>query len=233
MNFAVILSGGVGSRMRADGFPKQYIEILGKPVLMYCLETFQAAPEIDKIIIVADESWHNDIRTWMTGSHITKFAAFAKPGASRQGSIFNGLQVCMDMGAGEKDNAVIHDGVRPLASQALISGCVSAMEEYDGCLPVVPVTDTTYVSQDGREVFGLLDRSTLFSGQSPEVFRLKAYYEINKRTSEAERDSIRGAAELAYRNGMKIGLVPGDYFNFKLTTATDLDRFRAVLENKQ
>lgn len=232
MNYAVILSGGVGSRMRADGFPKQYIEILGKPVLMYCLETFQAAPEIDKIIIVADESWHDDIRSWLTGSHITKFAAFAQPGASRQGSIYSGLQACADMGAGEEDNAVVHDGVRPLASQKLIADCVAAMAEYEGCLPVVPVTDTTYVSQDGREVSGLLDRSTLFSGQSPEVFRLMPYYEINKNASEAERDSIRGAAELAYRHGMKIGLVPGDYFNFKLTTATDLDRFRAVLENK-
>lgn len=232
MNYALILSGGVGSRMRADGFPKQYIEILGKPVLMYCLETFQAAPEIDKIIIVADETWHEDIRNWMASSNITKFATFATPGASRQGSIYNGLQVCMDMNPGERDNVVIHDGVRPLVSQSLISGCVALMEKYDACLPVVPVTDTTYVSQNGEEVSGLLDRSTLFSGQSPEVFRLLPYYEINKNATAEERDSIRGAAELAYRYGLRIGLFPGDYFNFKLTTATDLDRFRAVLENK-
>ena len=231
MNIALILSGGVGSRMRSDGFPKQYIEIHGKPILMYTLEKFQTCPVIDRIVVVADPAWQSDIRAWVARDGIAKFAGFAQPGTSRQGSILNGLEVCMTLAAGEADGVIIHDGVRPLVSHALIGDCLAALKDYDGSMPVLAVTDTTYVSEDGKHISNLLDRSTLFAGQSPEAFRLRPYYEINKSVSAEELENTRGTTEIAYKHGMNVCLIPGDYGNFKLTTPTDLDRFRAALED--
>ena len=234
MNIAVILSGGVGSRMRADGFPKQYIPVKEKPVLMYTLEKYQASPAIDKIVIVADPVWHGDIRAWMENAGITKFADFALPGTSRQGSVYNGLKACAALAASEETaNVAIHDGVRPLVSLELIAACMDALGEYDGCMPVLAVTDTTYLSQDGMHIAGLLDRSTLFSGLTPEAFRLWPFLRIHENASEEELENTRGSTEIAYKHGMNMRLIPGEYSNFKLTTPTDLDRFRAILEDTQ
>lgn len=233
MNFALILSGGVGSRMRSDGFPKQYIEVKDKPILLYTLEKFQTCPAIDKLVIVADPTWQEQISAWMAQSGISKFAAFANPGESRQESIFSGLSACMELSQSEADGVIIHDGVRPLVSHGLITACLDALAEYDGSMPVLPVTDTTYLSQDGKHISGLLDRSTLFSGQSPEAFRLHPYYRINQASSKQELAATRGTTEIAYRHNFNIRLIPGEYGNFKLTTPTDLDRFRALLEENK
>ncbi len=231
MNVALILSGGVGSRMRSDGFPKQYIQVNGKPILVYTLQKFQSSPAIDKIVVVADPAWQSDICTWLAAESITKFAAFAQPGTSRQGSVYNGLQACAALASAETVNVAIHDGVRPLVSLELIAACLDTLKEYDGCMPVLSVTDTTYVSQDGKHISGLLDRSTLFSGQTPEAFRLQPYLEINKNASAEELENTRGSTEIAYKHGLNIRLIPGEYSNYKLTTPTDLERFRTSLED--
>ena len=94
MNYAVILSGGVGSRMRQDGFPKQYIEIYGKPILIYTLERFNNNALVDKIIIVAAEQWREKIFEWIDIYGINKFVEIANAGNTRQESILNGLEVC-------------------------------------------------------------------------------------------------------------------------------------------
>ncbi len=230
MNIAVILSGGTGSRMRTDGFPKQYIEVNGKPILLYTLEKFDTCPCIDKIIVVADVNWHNAITQWTQQSKLEKFAGFALPGSSRQESIFHGLQACMALSQKDDDCVIIHDGVRPLVSHSLIEACFRELDTYDGCMPVLAVTDTVYYSEDSHTITSLLDRNKLFAGQSPEAFRLKKYYAINEAASPEELANIRGTTEIAYQNGHKISLIPGEYSNFKLTTPTDLDRFKAMLE---
>ena len=148
----------------------------------------------------------------------------------RQESIFSGLSVCMAQSQKDDDGVIIHDGVRPLLSHDLITACLDALQDYDGSMPVLPVTDTTYLSQDGKHISGLLDRSTLFSGQAPEAFRLHAYYRINQAATKQELAETRGTTEIAYRHNFNIRLIPGEYGNFKLTTPTDLDRFRAILE---
>ena len=230
MNFAIILSGGIGSRMRTDGFPKQYIEINGKPILLYTLEKFEKTNCVDKIVIVADDKWHSNIKNWILKFGInSKFAGFAKPGNSRQRSILNGLEFCKMLSHSETDNVIIHDGVRPCVTEDLIKACLDACSEYDGCMPVIPVTDTIYYSEDGKEITNLLDRSKLFAGQAPEAFRFNKYYEINKSADLEEIENTKGTTEIAYRNGLNIRLIPGEYANFKLTTPTDLERFKTVL----
>lgn len=232
MNYAVILSGGIGTRMNTNGFPKQYLKVQGKPILFYPLETFDKTECIDKIIIVANEIWREDIRGWLAEYGIQKFDRFADPGESRQGSILNGLLACMETSASDKDRVIIHDGVRPLVSSALITECFRQLDEHDGCMPVLHINDTVYQSFDGKSISTLLDRSTLFKGQSPETFHLWAFTELNRSVSAEELNATRGTSEIAFRHGMDVALIDGEDTNFKLTTPADMAQFESIVSGQ-
>ena len=227
MNYAVILSGGVGSRMGNKDLPKQYMLAQGKPVLVYTLEQFEACPEVDEIIVVANPKWADQIWNWAKEYGITKLTKIAEPGPTRQESLLNGMLCC----AGNEDNDVvlIHDAARPLVSVDLISRCVAALPGYDAVLPVLEMKDTIYQSVDGQVVSGLAERSILFCGQSPEVFYLKKYLQLNLQATQQELESTRGGCEIAFRNGLKVGMILGEDYNFKLTTPADIDRLMIYL----
>ena len=84
MNYAIILSGGIGTRMQMGDFPKQYLEVEKKPILLYTLEQFQKSSAVEKIVIVAADAWREKIRGWMEEDGITKFLAFADAVDTRQ-----------------------------------------------------------------------------------------------------------------------------------------------------
>lgn len=233
MNYAVILSGGIGTRMRMDGFPKQYIEVNHKPILVYTLEIFEKSLEIDQIVIVAADKWKEKILEWASLYQIHKLFKIVLPGETRQESILNGLEACMETSKGFSDRVIIHDAVRPLVSNNLISACLSALNEYEGCMPVLPVNDTIYQSENGNIISNLLDRNTLFAGQAPEAFRLRTYIEINRNATKEELENTKGTSEIAYKHGLRIGLIPGEDMNFKLTTPADLERFRVIKKNRE
>ena len=229
MNYAVILSGGIGTRMRDDGFPKQYIKVKNKPILIYTLEKFETCEAIDEIIVVAAKEWSDTIYNWKNTYGISKLQSVTCGGETRQESILNGLKVCVGDQRNMQDNVIIHDAVRPLVSTALITSCLNTLDDYDGCMPILPLNDTVYMSTNGTEISQLLDRSLLFAGQAPEAFRLWKYYEINCNTDIEELKKIRGTTELAYKNDLKIKLVKGEDTNFKLTTPADLQRFEMII----
>lgn len=225
MIYAIILAGGIGSRMNMPGDPKQYLVVKDKPIIMYSIEAFQHTEEIDKIIVVAAEKWKPSIKEWMNVYSISKFADVAEPGKNRQESIFSGLKKCIAMSQSEDDLVIVHDAVRPLITSELIRNCIDALEDNDACMPIIPVKDTIYCSSDGNHISGLLDRNILYAGQTPEGFKLKKYYDINTNASEEERSLTRGSSEIAYKKGMNVKLIPGDENNFKITTGFDYHRF--------
>ena len=228
MNFAVILAGGTGTRM-GQATPKQYLEVEGKPVLMYTLEKFQACEAIHQIVIVADMVWHEQIRQWLDQYGITKFLGFAEPGVNRQESIFSGLSACKTHSVSEKDIVVVHDAARALVSSKLISELVSALDGYDGCMAVLPMKDAIFFSNTGNTVDEIVDRNKLYSAQTPECFYLLPYWDINNRTAPEDRAKIMGNYELAFQYGWNIHPYPGEENNFKLTTPGDIDRMVSLL----
>lgn len=220
-NAALVLAGGVGSRMNMGSFPKQYLMVDDRPVLDYCLCTFQEIQTVDAIVIVADVSWRDFISQWLEKSKITKFVAFADPGETRQFSIFNGLEV-IEAQMPDCENVIIHDSARPLISAELICACFQGLQEAEGVMPVLPVKDTCYQSLDGKTISGFLPRSQLFAGQAPEAFRLKPYLELHRTLPREVLLEISGSSELAYKHGLKVAMIPGEERNFKITTQDDL-----------
>lgn len=227
MTHALVLSGGRGTRLGSI-IPKQYIKVNDRCVISYCLDTLSCSKYIDTIRIVADRQWHGVITDCLKKYDAAgKFRGFSKPGENRQLSIFNGLDDIMEY-ADVSDTVFIHDAARPMLSESLIKSCVSAVKEHDGTLPVLPMKDTIYLSEDGKTVSSLLSRGRVFAGQAPEVFVLGRYYEANRALLPDKILEINGSAEPAVMAGMDIAMIPGDEDNFKITTLTDLQRFEQI-----
>ncbi len=193
-------------------------------IITHCLQIFGDHPQVDGIWIVADERWHEEIYTQMPETVIEKFKGYVAPGANRQRSILNGLEAVISS-TNDSDIVIIHDAVRPLVSESLISACVEACSRHDGVLPVLPMKDTVYWGE-GEHITSLLNRDKIYSGQAPEAFRLKKYYEANRNLIADGIDRINGSTEPAVMAGMDIVMIQGDEENFKITTPADLERFK-------
>ena len=236
MTIALILSGGTGTRLGAE-IPKQYIEVNGRTILSYCLETLLVHSEIDGVQIVADPSWQQavleDVEK-ITGKDtdlLHKFRGFSSPGATRQLSILSGLTDVLTYASAE-DIVLIHDAARPCLSADMISRGIASCTGHDGVLPVLPMKDTVYLSEDGKVVSSLLNRSQVFAGQAPEFFVLGKYYEANQSLLPDKIFAINGSTEPAILAGLDIAMIPGEEGNFKITTMADLERFKQIICTK-
>ncbi len=229
MNIAIVLAGGIGTRLGGD-IPKQYIEVAGKPIISYCLDKFEKHILIDNIVIVAAEMWQDYILSWIVKDNLNKFSGFAPAGNSRQHSIVNGMLKAKSIGATASDNIIIHDAARPNISETIISKCIESLSDYDGTMPVLPVKDTIYLSENGESITSLLNRDQLYAGQAPESFKYGKYFEIHDGLTEDDLLKVRGSSEIAYRHGLKIRMIPGDEHNYKITTKEDLNKFIREME---
>lgn len=227
MNYAIILSGGTGSRMMGLDVPKQYYQVDGRSVLSYCVEAVSRSEAISRYLIVAAEEWRDAILRELS---VEKFYAFADPGRNRQESILHGLRVLREI-ARDDDIVLIQDAARPLTSQSLLNSCVEAARatDADGAMPVLPMKDTVYYSADGSRIDSLLEREKILAGQAPEAFVYGAYLRANESLPEEELLKINGSSEPAVKAGMRIAMVPGDERNIKITTTEDLKTFARVI----
>lgn len=238
MNYALILSGGTGSRLKGIDIPKQYYKVRGRTVISYCMETIEKSEMIHAYIIVAADEWKEEILreteeiSRIKDSFGAKLKGFAKPGENRQMSILNGLRV-LGHDAGGEDIVLVQDAARPCTSCELIRRCIEAAEKAgaDGAMPVLKMKDTVYYSKDGTRIDSLLERDKILAGQAPEAFVYGAYLWANEALTKEELLRINGSSEPAVKAGLSIALVDGEEENFKITTAEDLRRFTKIMED--
>lgn len=221
MNYAIILSGGIGSRLGLD-IPKQYFEVNKKPIIRYVIATMEQCEVVDGFVIVAAEEWQEYVREQISVPE--KFLGYALPGENRQLSIYNGLCTLRGI-AKEEDVVLIQDAARPNTSMKLIEQCLDLKHDVDGAMPVLPMKDTVYLSEDGVQVSELLERKKVFAGQAPESFRFGKYLAANEALLPEKILKINGSTEPAILAGMHIEMIPGDERNYKITTDVDIKKF--------
>lgn len=230
---AIILSGGKGTRLKSD-IPKQYIRVKNRAIISYSLEIIANHPYIESIVIVAADEWHQFILDEMKGcvALTKKFIGFANPGDNRQLSVWNALELIKHyFGSNNKDSfesdklVMIHDAARPNISADLISRLVDSYIGHDGVMPAEIMKNTIYSSDDGVKITGLLDRSKVFAGHTPELFDFAKYYQANQDLLPDRIKAINGSSEPALLAGMDIVMVDNDVDNYKITTKEDLERF--------
>ena len=239
MNYAVLLSGGSGTRTGLDK-PKQYLRCGRHMMVTHSLRAILCSEFVDAVYVVADPLWRDEITADIedAGLDSGKIRGFSDPGENRQCSVFNGLQSILgdvdakmrtDSLPGE-DSVLIHDAARPFLTGELLKRCYDGLEGYDGVMPVLPMKDTVYLSRDGVSVSQLLNREEIFAGQAPELFNLRKYYKANESLLPDRILRINGASEPAVMAGMSIAMIPGDEGNYKVTTNADVKRFSEFIK---
>lgn len=223
---AVFVAGGSGSRM-GSAVPKQFLELDGVPVLQRTVNRFrEAVPDIDVIIVLPETSivmWKElCIRHSFDCPHLV-----VKGGITRFHSVKNALDRIP-----EGDIVMIHDGVRPFVSAALVREMASRMSAVRALIPAIPMTDTLKCLKDAAD--GLLqpdgpdpDRSRIWGAQTPQVFRSE---DIRKAYCQAYDTSFTDDASVAAKYGIPLSFIRGERFNIKITTPEDLVFAEAILK---
>ena len=229
MNAAIIIAGGVGSRMKMD-IPKQFIHIYGKPVLIYTLEGFQKHPEIDAIEVVCLSGWENALRDYARYYGITKLKWIVTGGETGQESIRNGVYN-LEGELKDEDIAIVHDGIRPMVDSSVLSDILRVCRLHGNGVTSTPYTEQIFRIQYEYTTREYIPRETLRKVATPQAYKngllLRSY-----RRAFAEQIGIYGSS---YTKTMMVDLGETLYFaagsdkNIKLTSKDDLELFKAYL----
>lgn len=230
MNVAIIIAGGSGHRMGQD-IPKQFINVYDKPVLIYTLEGFQRHPQVDAIEVVCLDGWHDVLRAYAKQYGITKLKWIVSGGTTGQESIRNGVYNLQDICA-EDDIVVIHDGIRPLVEEEVLSDVIVTCQKHGNAVTSLPYNEQIFVIEDDVSTRQYIPRETLRRVSTPQAYRFgKLLWAYQK--AFAEEIGIYGSS---YTNTMMVDLGERLYFaagsdkNIKLTTSDDLEMFKAYLK---
>ena len=215
---ALVVAAGRGTRVGGP-LPKQYLPLAGRPLLRHSLETLATHPGIAAVRVVfnPEDSGHYESAT--RGLELLTPVA---GGAARQDSVRLGLE-SLENRAPER--VLIHDGARPLVDAGTIDRVLAALDDAEGSIPALPMSDTVKRGENGR-VLETVDRSQLWRAQTPQGFRFAAILRAHRAARGSE---LSDDAAVAERAGLSVRLVLGNEENFKVTTSEDLLRAEQLL----
>lgn len=225
MNTAIIVAGGSGTRFGGKT-PKQFLEILGKPLIIHTLERFEKCPDINQIVLVLPSAQNSNFLQIIDKYSIRKLVKIVTGGKTRAESVLNGLK---SVPSKKTDIIAVHDGARPLVTPEEISACIKKANETGSAILVTSVTDTIKEIKNGI-IVQTIDRNQLKRAQTPQCFR----YEILKRAFE-KADLTEAATDESYlveKLGLAVAIVEGSPKNLKITTQEDLKLAESLLKKQ-
>lgn len=233
MNVAIIIAGGAGHRM-GQSIPKQFINVYDKPIIIYTLEGFQKHPQIDLIEVVCINGWQDVLWAYAEQCNINKLKWVVPGGKTGQESIRNGVYN-LEGKVSEDDVIIIHDGIRPLVDETVLTDVILKAQQYGNGVTSLPYNEQIFVADDDKSTIKYIPRETLRRVSTPQAYRFGkldwAYHEAYKR-----KIGIYGSS---YTNTMMVELGERLYFaagsdkNIKLTTKDDLEMFKAYLKSEK
>lgn len=230
MNIAIIIAGGSGSRMGQD-IPKQFINVYDKPILIYTLESFEKHPLVDAIELVCIDGWHDVVKAYAKQFNISKLKWIVSGGKTGQESIRNGVYN-LEGKCNSNDNIIIHDGVRPLVDEEVLTDVISKCNEYGNAVSSMPYNEQIFLIDDETTTTKYIPRETLRRVVTPQAYKFDILDEAYHEAFEKEI-GIYGSS---YTNTMMVELGKKLYFaagsekNIKLTTRDNLEMFKAYLK---
>lgn len=233
MNIAVIFAGGLGRRMNNKDKPKQFLEVKGKPIIIYTLEIFEKHKEIDKIVVVCVKEWISYLENLLEKFHIKKVESIVAGGKTGQISIFNGLVEAERISKNNNSIVVIHDGVRPLINNKVISDNIKSVKLNGSAITSSITKETTVVINGNNEVVLVPSRENSKIARAPQSFYLKDILDVHKK---AIKDGIFDAIDscsLMKRYGKKLFIIDGPCENIKVTTSDDFYLLNVLLKVKE
>ncbi len=212
---AIILAGGSGSRFTGSFIPKQFVQVHGKPILAYVLETYEGLALIDDITLVINQRYEQLYYDIVNTYGFLKVRRMVPGDTTRQGSSGAGIKAI-----GPCEIVLVQDGVRPFTSPRVIAEAIEVARQVGAANVVVPTLDTIVECRDGL-MARAPDRTYLFHGQAPQAFRYDVLVDAHRRAADSAVTAATDDAQLVLAAGGRVGIVEGSYSNFKITTYED------------
>ena len=219
----IIVAAGLSTRM--GGINKQTALLCGIPVIARTLKVFENSRYISRIILVTQSKLIPEMQSIAEKYMISKLTDIVEGGADRHASVMCGIERL----TANEDKVLIQDGARPFATAGMISRCVAALHNYDGCLCGVKINDTVKRVDDAYNVADTLDRSYLYAAQTPQGVSVSAYKSACVQMGDKEFTDDAAVLESA---GYRVKLVQGSARNIKITTAEDLLMAEALIKGE-
>lgn len=219
-NIAVVLAGGSGKRM-GEEIPKQFLPVLGKPIIQYSMEAFQNHPLIDEMVVVLPDEYLGKLSQFVDIEMFPKLEAQLSGGSERYLSTLAALRYYTS----ENDaNILFHDAARPLVSQEIISNVLYALNQFEAVCVAIPTTDTVIETTENGFIHHYPKRQQMVNAQTPQAFNIKV---IKQAFNMAMQDTGFFTTDDCsivhkYLPHIPIKIVPGSIKNFKITNPTDL-----------
>ena len=227
-NIAIIFAGGTGKRMNTKTRPKQFLELHGKPILVYTLEKFEDHPDIDGIILVVLKQWIETCEQLVSEYRLGKVRAVIAGGETAMDSQRNGLLKAAELFP-EDSVVLIHDGVRPLIDGDTITRNIESVKERGSAITVAPAIETITIKTDSGEIGEIIERSKVELARAPQSFRLG---DVLGAHASAAADGLQfiNSASMMKHYGHPLFSVQGPPENIKITTPNDFYMFKALID---
>ncbi|WP_421594180.1 IspD/TarI family cytidylyltransferase [Shinella sp. M27] len=233
MNTALVFAGGTGQRMNSRTRPKQFLELHGKPIIIYTLEHFEKHADIHGIVVVCLAEWIPYLQQLLQKFNLRKVSAIVPGGRSGQESIHHGLQKIAEIYPPESV-VLIHDGVRPLINEKVVSDNINSVLTNGSAITVAEAIETIVLeSGDDHFVGEILDRGRCQVAKAPQSFYLKDILSAHEKAIAEGWQGMTDSATLMQRYGKPLYAVACESTNIKITTALDFYIFRAILDSKE
>lgn len=223
---AIIAAGGIGKRM---GLPsgKQFVPLLGKPMIVWTLLPFEESKLIQEIILVVNGGDLEKAEKLIKDFGLKK-VKITEGGARRYDSVYNGLKLV----DANTEAVLIHDGARPLITKEIIERCINEIKSHDAVVVGIPIYDTIKGVDKDLNILNTIDRGNIWSAQTPQGFKyklIKEAYEEALRTGYKATDD----AMLVEKMGKQVKIIMGSYENIKITTKEDLAAASVILKSRR
>lgn len=220
------MAGGSGSRTEQD-VPKQFMNVYDKPIIIYTLEAFQRHQDIDTIIVACLDGWQTILEAYAKEAGITKLQHIVSGGANGQESARKALEALRGI-CEEEDIVIIHDAVRPMVSEEIISDCIAKCRQYGSGLAAVRCQETIVRTQDGEKGDSYVKRKGIMRVQTPQAYLYGKALRVHEEAHE------QGIYDAVYTNILMLDMGETLYFskgsekNLKITTMEDVEIFKAL-----
>ena len=227
-NYVILLAGGVGKRMGSD-IPKQFIEVEGKPIIVYSIENFQRSPQIEKIVVVCVKEWIEHLKELVDRYALSKVAWIIEGGSTGHDSIRNGVFFLKDKIDGD-DYIIVHDAVRPVLPQKAIDEVIRVAHEKGNASSSIACHPPIVYTEDHESGITDIDREHVMLTASPQAFWYSLALKCYEQAEKEDRHDFTFTSSLLIHCKERVYFAKGTTSNIKITTKEDLALFGALLK---
>ena len=232
-NYALIFAGGTGQRMNTKSLPKQFLIVHGKPIIVHTVLHFQNCNQIDGIVVVCIKEYIEYMQKLVSEYNLNKVVSVVEGGNSGQASIFNGLKKLASLyGENNEDIVLIHDGVRPLIDEQLITDNIKCTKKNGNAISASKAIETIITTDNGN-ITAIENRSSCYYAKAPQSFYLKDVYECHLQAIKEGKLDFIDSASMARYYGLNLNIVQCSSENIKITTPMDFYLFKAILDARE